>query len=33
MKYQQLDTPRIDDVIISDEIPFDDVWRIDMQKY
>jgi recombination protein RecA len=25
MKYQQLDTPRIDDVIISDEIPFDDV--------
>jgi recombination protein RecA len=25
MKYQQLDTPRIDDVIISDEVPFDDV--------
>lgn len=25
MKYQQLDTPRIDDVILSDEIPFDDV--------
>jgi recombination protein RecA len=25
MKYQQLDNPRIDDVIISDEVPFDDV--------
>lgn len=25
MKYQQLDTPRIDDVILSDEIPFDEV--------
>lgn len=25
MKYQQLDGPRIDDAILSDEIPFDDV--------
>jgi hypothetical protein len=25
MKYQQLDSPRIDDVVLSDEIPFDEV--------
>jgi hypothetical protein len=33
MKYQQLDSARIDDVIISDEIPFDEAWTIDLLKY
>ncbi len=33
MKYQQLDSPRIDDVVLSDEIPFDEVWTKNMQTY
>jgi hypothetical protein len=33
MKYHQLDGARIDDVILSDEIPFDEVWKINSLKY